>query len=90
MAGVSNSAFRTICFEFGAGLVYSEMISDKAIHYRSKKTLEMIRMFENEHPLSMQIFGSSNLLWLKPQNILKLIRIVTLLILIWMSCHKDN
>ncbi|MGB4612955.1 MAG: tRNA dihydrouridine synthase DusB [Erysipelotrichaceae bacterium] len=59
MAGVSNSAFRTICFEFGAGLVYSEMISDKAIHYRSKKTLEMIRMFENEHPLSMQIFGSS-------------------------------
>ena len=59
MAGVSNSAFRTICFEFGAGLVYSEMISDKAIHYRSKKTLKMIRMFENEHPLSMQIFGSS-------------------------------
>lgn len=58
MAGVSNSAFRSICFEFGAGLVYSEMISDKAIHFKSKKTIEMVRMFENEHPLSMQIFGS--------------------------------
>ncbi|NLC96521.1 MAG: tRNA dihydrouridine synthase DusB [Erysipelotrichaceae bacterium] len=58
MAGVSNSAFRSICFEFGAGLVYSEMISDKAIHFKSRKTIEMVRMFENEHPLAMQIFGS--------------------------------
>ncbi len=58
MAGISNSAFRTICFEFGAGLVYSEMISDKAIHFKSKKTIDMVAMEEDEHPLSMQIFGS--------------------------------
>lgn len=58
MAGVSNSAFRTICFEFNAGLVYSEMISDKALHFKSKKTYEMVKTLPNEHPLSMQLFGS--------------------------------
>lgn len=58
MAGVSNSAFRSICFEFNAGLVYSEMISDKAIHFKSKKTYEMVKMLPEEHPLVMQIFGS--------------------------------
>ncbi len=58
MAGVSNSAFRSICFEFNAGLVYSEMISDKAIHFKSKKTFDMVKMLPQEHPLSMQIFGS--------------------------------
>lgn len=57
MAGVSNSAFRTIARQFGAGLVYTEMISDKAICYSDKKTLSMTQMEENEHPLSMQLFG---------------------------------
>lgn len=57
MAGVSNAAFRTIAREFGAGLIYTEMISDKAICYSDKKTLQMTRMEENEHPLTMQLFG---------------------------------
>ncbi|MFV0379647.1 MAG: tRNA dihydrouridine synthase DusB [Anaerorhabdus sp.] len=57
MAGVSNSAFREICFEFGAGLVYTEMVSDKAIHFKSEKTFEMCETQENEHPLVMQLFG---------------------------------
>lgn len=57
MAGVSNSAFREICFEYGAGLVYTEMISDKALGFNSKKTLEMCKILETEHPLSMQLFG---------------------------------
>jgi len=57
MAGVSNEAFRTIAKEFGAGLIYTEMISDKAICFSDKKTLNMTRMAETEHPLSMQLFG---------------------------------
>lgn len=57
MAGVSNSAFREICFEYGAGLVYTEMISDKALCFKSKKTFEMTRSLETEHPLAMQLFG---------------------------------
>lgn len=59
MAGVTNAAFRSIVKEFGAGLVVCEMISDQGIHYRNKKTLEMLYVNEHEHPLSMQIFGGS-------------------------------
>ena len=57
MAGVSNEAFRTIVKNFNAGLIYSEMISDKAIVYKNKRTHEMTKVAENEHPLSMQLFG---------------------------------
>lgn len=58
MAGISNAAFRTIAYQFGAGLIYTEMISDKAICYSNKKTLDMTRVEENEHPLAMQLFGN--------------------------------
>ena len=43
MAGISNSAFRTIVKEMGAGLIVSEMVSSKAIAYKDEKTLEMIK-----------------------------------------------
>lgn len=59
MAGITNAAFRTIVKEFGAGLVVCEMISDQGIHYRNKKTLEMLYINEEEHPMSIQIFGGS-------------------------------
>ena len=57
MAGVSNPAFRTICKEFRPGLIYTEMVSDKALFYHNKKTLDMTAVEPNEHPLAMQIFG---------------------------------
>lgn len=57
MAGVSNIAFRTIMKEFGAGLIYAEMVSDKALTFRNKKTLKMITVLDSERPLSMQVFG---------------------------------
>ncbi len=59
MAGISNSAFRVTVKEFGAGLVVCEMISDKGIQQRNKKTLEMLHIDEVEHPLSLQIFGGN-------------------------------
>lgn len=59
MAGISNAAFRVTVKEFGAGLVVCEMISDQGIHFRNKKTLEMLYIDEREHPLSVQIFGSN-------------------------------
>ena len=58
MAGISNGAFRELCFEFGAGLVYTEMVSDKAIFYNNKKTMDMLIVDDNYHPVSMQLFGS--------------------------------
>lgn len=57
MAGITNLAFRKIIKSFGAGLVYSEMVSDKAIIYGNKKTLEMLHVDDSEHPISMQVFG---------------------------------
>ncbi|MEG2294613.1 MAG: tRNA dihydrouridine synthase DusB [Carnobacterium sp.] len=57
MAGISNAAFRVTVKEFGAGLVVCEMISDKGIQTRNKKTLDMLHIEENEYPLSVQIFG---------------------------------
>lgn len=57
MAGVSNSAFRVIAKRFGAGLVCAEMVSDKGILYGNDKTLAMLKVEEEEHPLSLQIFG---------------------------------
>lgn len=59
MAGISNSAFRLTVKEFGAGLVVCEMISDKGIQQRNKKTLDMLHIEEAEHPLSLQIFGGN-------------------------------
>ncbi|WAA09463.1 tRNA dihydrouridine synthase DusB [Fervidibacillus albus] len=57
MAGICNSAFRLTVKEFGAGLVYAEMISDKGIVYKNEKTLNMLYIDEREKPISLQIFG---------------------------------
>ena len=58
MAGVCNSAFRRIAKEMGCGLIYAEMVSDKAIFYKNQKTLDMLYMTDAERPISQQIFGS--------------------------------
>lgn len=58
MAGITNEAFRSICKEMGAGLVVCEMISDKALSFHNAKTIKMTGVSQNEHHLSMQIFGA--------------------------------
>lgn len=58
MAGFSNTSFRKIIKEMGVGLIFAEMVSDKAIVYESEKTLEMLKMEECERPIAQQIFGS--------------------------------
>lgn len=57
MAGVTNSAFRTIAKEMGAGLVVMEMISEKGLLYNNEKTLHMLHIEDNEAPVSIQLFG---------------------------------
>ena len=57
MAGITNVAFRKIIKEFGAGLVVSEMVSDKALCYGNQKTIDMLNVDDSEHPVSIQIFG---------------------------------
>ena len=58
MAGISNSAYRLIIKQMGAGLIYAEMVSDKAISYRNQKTIDMLYMKQEERPIAQQIFGS--------------------------------
>ena len=57
MAGVSDLPFRLLCHEHGAGLVCMEMISAKAITFRSRRTGELWETSEEEKPVSLQIFG---------------------------------
>ncbi len=58
MAGIGNSSFRKIIKKMGAGLIYAEMVSDKALFYQNKKTIDMLYMEESERPIAQQIFGS--------------------------------
>ncbi len=58
MAGITDSAFRQICKDFGADLVYSEMISVDGSHYKSAKTLELMKFNKKEKPIIVQLFGS--------------------------------
>ena len=58
MAGVCDSAFRTIVKSMGCGLIETEMVSDKAIMYGNWKTKEMLYMTDYERPISQQIVGS--------------------------------
>ena len=58
MAGISNSAYRTIIKERGAGWIVAEMVSDKGMIYNSVKTKEMLFFEECERPIAQQIFGS--------------------------------
>lgn len=57
MAGVTDLPFRIMCKRYGAGLVYSEMVSSKAMHYNDRKTMELLVTDEREAPLAVQIFG---------------------------------
>lgn len=58
MAGVTNQAFRLIVKEFGAGLIYTEMVSDKGLGFHNQKTFDMLKVDLEEKPISLQIFGS--------------------------------
>lgn len=58
MAGVTDLPFRLLCHELGAGLVYTEMVSAKAIHYNSRKTEELMATRSDERPAALQLFGS--------------------------------
>ena len=57
MAGVTDITFRTICKEFGIGLVTTEMVSSKALFYQDKKTQELMVVNPANRPIALQLFG---------------------------------
>jgi nifR3 family TIM-barrel protein len=57
MAGITNTAFRRLCREYGAGLYVSEMITTRALVERNATTMRLIRHHESETPRSIQLYG---------------------------------
>ncbi|MCU0679815.1 MAG: tRNA-dihydrouridine synthase family protein, partial [Planctomycetes bacterium] len=70
MAGVTDSAFRQICLEYGADVLYSEMASATALVYGQNKTLELLKRFKKEKPYVVQLFGSN------PEHFAQAVKIV--------------
>ena len=58
MAGVTDISFRGLCKEMGCGLVYTEMVSAKALYYGSENTQALLRIADEEKPVAAQIFGN--------------------------------
>jgi len=71
MAGVTDSAFRQICKEFGADVVYSEMISVDGISHGNAKTLKMLEFSKKEKPIVIQLFGKKPELFAKAAKIVE-------------------
>jgi len=70
MAGITDSAFRQICKDFGADVVYSEMASATALAYNPAKTLAMLKFSSGERPYVVQLFGS------KPEHFAKAVELI--------------
>lgn len=58
MAGVTDLPFRMLCKEQGCGLLYTEMVSAKAIYYKNKNTKPLLEVNPAERPIAVQLFGS--------------------------------
>ena len=58
LAGITDAPMRLLCQEQGAALTCSEMVSAKGLWYKDKNTEKILYSYENEGPLSFQLFGS--------------------------------
>ena len=58
MAGITDLPFRKIAKKFGPGLIYTEMVSSKAIFHNDEKTKKLLNINEEKRPIAVQIFGS--------------------------------
>ncbi|SJN24752.1 tRNA dihydrouridine synthase B [Microbacterium esteraromaticum] len=70
MAGITNTAFRRLCREYGAGLYVSEMITSRALVERNDITMRLIQHHESETPRSIQLYG------VDPKTIAEAVRII--------------
>jgi nifR3 family TIM-barrel protein len=57
MAGITNTAFRALCREYGAGLYVSEMVTSRALVERDRETMRMVAFDPAESPRSLQLYG---------------------------------
>lgn len=59
MAGITDTPFRLMAKTFGAGLVFSELVSAEGIARRNEKTLQLLRFLPEERPIGIQLFGTN-------------------------------
>lgn len=59
MEGVTDTAFRQLCREHGADVVYTEFMAAEAIIHGGASALKKLRYNETERPVVCQIFGTS-------------------------------
>lgn len=57
MEDVTDQAFRLLCREFGASMVYSEFVSADALIRNVNRSIEKIQVHESERPVAIQIYG---------------------------------
>ena len=58
MAGITDLPFRVLCKEQGCGLLYTAMVSAKALHFNNENTKTLMEIDRSEHPIALQLFGS--------------------------------
>ena len=58
MAGVTDLPYRILCKEQGCGMLYTEMVSAKAILYGNRNTQALLEVRQEERPIAVQLFGS--------------------------------
>ena len=58
MAGVTDLPFRLLCKEADCDILYTEMVSAKAMYYKNKNTIPLLALDDREHPIGLQLFGS--------------------------------
>ena len=57
MAGVTDTAMRTLCLERGADMTYTEMVSSKALSFANEKTQNLLDLAPGEEKVAVQLFG---------------------------------
>ncbi|MFH0940313.1 MAG: tRNA dihydrouridine synthase DusB [Candidatus Omnitrophota bacterium] len=72
LAGISDSSFRLLCREYGAGFTFVEMINARAISHKNKKTKKMLELAPNDRPIGVQLLGFEIPYLLKALDVLEL------------------
>lgn len=70
MAGITNTAFRRLCREYGEGLYVSEMITSRALVEKNAVTMRLVQHHESETPRSIQLYG------VDPKTVADAVRII--------------
>lgn len=71
LAGWSDAPFRRLCREFGAGLLYTEMVSADGALREQQKTLELAEFADSERPIAIQVFGA------EPEPVAAAVRVIS-------------